>query len=407
MNSPIFIESDPLLFDKLLAPLEASIAELDQHPLSRAAIKLSFALFVRVLLFRLFAQIRSLRDLVLDLKTSPPAKVLGFIPLGLSTLHDAFLRYPVAWFAGLVQHLTKTLVLTQLPELYALGQLWCVDSSFWPIVRQIQWLKLQGVHGVRLHLGLSLNTICPALFLLSYDRSPTAHERQIVRRMIQRGVTYIMDRGYLDLNLYLSIITQGAFFVIRERNNLRYRVLTQIDVTLDSAFGFVQQVSDSVVKLTRDQRGVVFRLVRFRLAGHEFNLLTNRFDLSTQQVIMLYAWRWQVELIFRAWKHTLGTLHLINLSEAGIEIQFHILLIASLLWVALQQQVDGHRSEATGTATSTINEVKERKPMSITARLSTVFQVAWRLLRPALRLARNCLAQPFSYYVKEVAELRL
>jgi len=36
--------------------------------------------------------------------------------------------------------------------------------------------------------------------------------------MIQRGVTYIMDRGYLDLALYLEIMAQDLL-IIRERNN--------------------------------------------------------------------------------------------------------------------------------------------------------------------------------------------
>jgi DDE family transposase len=404
MCSPPNIESDPLLFDKLLAPLEPLLSDFDHQPLSRAARKLAFALFVRLLLFRLFSQITSLRDLVLDLRTSSTATALGFVPLGLSTIHDAFSRYPVTWFAALLQYLLQSVVLVQLPELTALGQLWCVDSSLWPVVHQLSWLKEQGLHGVRLHLGLSLNTLCPTIFLLSYDKSPTANERRLVRRMIRRGVTYIMDRGYLDLELYLEVMAQGAFFIIRERNNLCYRTVAEMDQILDASFSFVKDVRDSVVKLRRDPQGVIFRVVHFTIAGHEFNLLTNRFDLSTQQVIMLYAWRWQVELIFRAWKHTLSQLHLINLSEAGIEIQFHLLLIASLLWATLQQQQQ--RVSAT-PAERLMGSVKEQKQKTITARLSRMFEVSWRLLRPALRLLRNCLAQSFSYYMKEVIEQRL
>jgi hypothetical protein len=404
MCSPPDIESDPLLFDKLLAPLEPRLAELDRQPLSSAARKLGFALFVRLLLFRLFSQVSSLRDLVLDLRTTSTARGLGLLPLGLSTIHDAFARYPATWMAQLCHHLLQSLVLVQLPELAALGQLWCVDSSLWPVVRQLGWLKAQGLPGVRLHLGLSLNTLCPTIFLLSYDKSSTANERRLLRRMIQRGVTYIMDRGYLDLALYLEIMTQGAFFIIRERNNLCYRTLAQIEQVLEPGWSFVKEISDRVVKLRRDPQGVVFRMVHFTIAGHEFNVLTNRFDLSTRQVIMLYAWRWQVELIFRAWKHTLSQLHLINLSEAGIEVQFYLLLLASLLWAALQQQLP---KTPVRPAENEMGSVKEPREQTMTARLSQVFRVSWRLLRPALRLLRNCLARPFSDYEKAAVEQRL
>lgn len=66
MTPPIPIETDPLLFDKLLEPLEATLHQLDQEPLSQAAGKLKFRLFVRILFFRLFARIESARDLVTE-----------------------------------------------------------------------------------------------------------------------------------------------------------------------------------------------------------------------------------------------------------------------------------------------------------------------------------------------------
>ncbi len=94
MPSMAPITNDPLLFDKLLAPIEAVLQRLDAEPLSQAAKKLRFRLFVRVLLFRLFAQIQSLGLLVVDLQTAPNARCLDLPRLSLSTLHDAFARYP-------------------------------------------------------------------------------------------------------------------------------------------------------------------------------------------------------------------------------------------------------------------------------------------------------------------------
>lgn len=167
MNSATEITSDPLLFDKLLEPIEAALQELDRHAVSQAAKKLRLRLFVRLLLFRLFAQIESLGMLVLDLKTKPAARLLGLPVLGLTTIHDAFARYPLAWFIRLTQALRADGVLLAIPELAVFGPLWCVDSSWWPIVRQLGWLREQGFSGVRLHLGLSLNLLCPAAFILS------------------------------------------------------------------------------------------------------------------------------------------------------------------------------------------------------------------------------------------------
>lgn len=389
------IKTDPLLFDKLLEPLQAPLTEFAQQPLSTGASKLGFVVFVRLLLFRLFARIRSARDLRTDVQTNPTARTLGFPKFGLSTFHDAFVRYPVAWFARLVQHVQAAFPLAPLDELAALGQLWCADSSWWPIPRQLDWLHAQGLRGVRLHLGLSLNTLCAAAFILSYDAAPGTNERLALLALAQAGVTYILDRGYVSLPFYRELMERRCFFVVRERNNLRWRVLCALAVTAHPLLALVQDVSDELVKLPRDKDGTILRLVCFTCGGHQFRLITNRFDLHTHQLVCLYAWRWQVELLFRAWKHTLGGLHLLHLGEAGIAIQFHVLLLGALLWARLQQAAEAVQPVATTAGTRA----------TVTGSLSQIFQCAWRLRRQPLRLLANCLATPFSFYVKERLEL--
>ncbi len=396
------ITSDPLLFDKLLEPIAAPLDELDHQPLSQAASKLKFAIFIRVLLFRIFNQVRSLRNLTLDLKSSPSAKPLRLPSLGLSTLHDAFVRYPSCWVISLVQSVAPHLA--QLPKLSVLGQLWCVDSSFWPVVRQLGWLAHQGLKGVRLHLAFSLNTMCSVAFFLTCDHSPTTNERAMLMALVQAGVTYVLDRGYISLPACRELVDRGAYFVVRARNNQRWRVLADIEIAASEVFNHLSGISDQVVQLRSDANCTVLRLVCFSCGKHRFCLLTNRFDLRTHEIVLLYAWRWQVELLFRAWKHTLGGLHLINLSEEGIATQFQMLVLAAILWALLQQKTDklladsGRREESSKTSS---------KSESVTAQLSQVFRASWRLLRRSLRVLANCLAQPFSVYVKERYELRI
>lgn len=90
-------------------------------------------------------------------------------------------------------------------------------------------------------------------------------------------------------------------------------------------------------------------------------------------------------------------LHLINLSEAGIAAQFHLLLLVSLLWTHLQQTAETLAPQVATTETKSARA----KAKTITAQLSQVLQVPWRLLRRWLRLCANCLAQSFSFYLKE------
>jgi hypothetical protein len=283
--------------------------------------------------------------------------------------------------------------LAPLNELAALGQLWCADSSWWPIPRQLGWLHAQGLEGVRLHLGLSLNTLCAASFILSYDTAPGLSERTALLAMVQVGVTYILDRGYVSLPFYRELMERRCGFVVRERNNLCWRVLCALEITTHPVLACLSAVSDEIVKLPRDKDGTILRLVCFTCGGHQFRLITNRFDLHTHDIVRLYAWRWQVELLFRAWKHTLSGLHLLNLSEAGIAIQFHMLLLGALLWALTQQVAEKLAPVPTSKKTQT--------PRSLTGSLGSLFQRAWRLRRQPLRLCANCLARPFSQYLKE------
>ena len=48
--------------------------------------------------------------------------------------------------------------------------------------------------------------------------------------MAQAGLTYVMDRGYVSIAFCRELMSLGAFFVIRERNNLQFRSLCELAV---------------------------------------------------------------------------------------------------------------------------------------------------------------------------------
>jgi hypothetical protein len=74
------------------------------------------------------------------------------------------------------------------------------------------------------------------------------------------------------------------------------------------------------------------------------------------------------------------------------------LLASLLLWTLLRQE-----SELLAPTVAPASELERSAPKAktITAQVSEIFQADWRLLHPALRLCKNCLAQSFSYYLKE------
>src|SRR3990167_8763311 len=54
-------------------------------------------------------------------------------------------------------------------------------------------------------------------------------------------------------------------------------------------------------------------------------------DLPAELIVLMYRYRWQIELFFRWFKCVLGCKHLLAHSENGLTIQVYCALIASLL----------------------------------------------------------------------------
>lgn len=63
----------------------------------------------------------------------------------------------------------------------------------------------------------------------------------------------------------------------------------------------------------------------------ELVLATTLLDVPAEQVVLLYEYRWQVELFFRFLKHVLKCDKLLSAKTAGVQIQLYCAVIASLL----------------------------------------------------------------------------
>ncbi len=90
-------------------------------------------------------------------------------------------------------------------------------------------------------------------------------------------------------------------------------------------------ISDAKIVFNNDKNEMIYRIINFTALSESYCLITNRFDLTTYQVIMLYAYRWQVELCFRFLKRTFKGIHLLTQDENGIQIQFYLYMIGYLI----------------------------------------------------------------------------
>ncbi len=296
-----------ILFHEINKPLKNLLKNPDYLPEHDSAKKLTFEYFVNLLLYFYFSGLDSLRSLITDLKTKDVSKI-GLFFVGLSTIHDVFCRYQASLFQNLYLPLLKVVPFRIIEEFQELGPIVFVDGSIFSIAISAIWAEFKRhSNAVKLHLGFSLYDMLTSCFLVtaaSYD------ERKALAQLIEKEVTYIADRGCLSFELFKTITDKPAYFIIRVRKRLHYEIEQHLPVQLiDAVKAIFFQVTDELVRFNSAPHSRTYRRISFRTRQTLFILVTNRFDLTTFEIIRLYAFRWQIELFFRYFKRTLKAFH--------------------------------------------------------------------------------------------------
>jgi hypothetical protein len=339
--------------------------------------------FIESLIFYFLYGVESLRLLSTELKNNR----LGVKETPWSTIRDAFTRFNCTTFKELFINLLWSMDFVKIPELNMLGKLCIIDGSKFNISIRADWAKYKSKkNGIKLHLLLGLNEmVIQALKITKAIES----EIKMLKEMIQSGVTYIADRGYVSFELFNLFCQKSAYFVIRIRNNMCYNTITYSDFKL-SGFG---KVKDILILFENDPYQRYYRVVSFKFEGKHFQLLTNRLDLTAEEVIFLYACRWQIELLFNYLKHTIKGSHLLNESEKGLYIQFYIIAIVQLLLLKLKQECCRIAYGDNETRIPfTIEELLSNPISSIGENLKS----QWKIGIHFLKYLRNVLDKPLS-----------
>jgi len=392
-------------FEALMKPLKPALAEIERKRLIHHLEELTLTAFVRLLVYYFSETIGSGRLLLTDVVSAPKALKLPVVAR--TTFFQAFTRFPVDWFAKMMLSLLQTVAWKEIPELQTLGKLYCVDGSLFPALAKMLWAEYQSqCNALKLHLVFDLNRMVAVQILVG---SGNSNEKSALKQMLEAGVTYIADRGYVSFPLLADIVLTQAYFLFRMKSNLKYTLVEPLLVTLPECVSHIfSQVTDQKVSLNNATGRPIYRLVRFWIAQEEFLILTNRLDLTTFQVILIYAYRWQVELMFRFLKRTLNGLHLLSTSQNGVTLQFYLLLITALLQLHLKQTcveaallaLPQSQAPSDPIASDTLiaqRAVTHTKGQLFLATVGHNLHRYWKISVHWLQTLRNLLAQPFDH----------
>ena len=149
---------------------------------------------------------------------------------------------------------------------------------------------------------------------------------------VQRGSIVVMDRAYIDYELWAKWNTQGIFFVTRLRRDLQIDIVDERTVPRKS-----NVVQDDLIHLSSrwGLRDYPFPLRRIIVWNEETDelivLLTNHLGFAASTIATIYRQRWQIEVFFKTLKQNLKIKTFVGTSENALLIQIWTALIALLL----------------------------------------------------------------------------
>jgi IS4 transposase len=287
-----------------------------------------------------FAQLtgrEGLRDLVVCLNARPARAYLAGFRTRLTRTNLAYANNHRDWrvFSAVAQVLMRRAARLyadhpkdpELPQLSFALDASLIDLSL-ALFPWAQWHATAA--SVKLHLLLSLRGAVPAWAAVTDSCFPDTLALEHVP--LQKGAFYVMDRGYLDFYGLHRLHCAGAFFVVRSKCHLSFRVVTSRPV--DKTTGLR---CDQTIGLKRGRSKQAFphflRRVRVRDDVNQCSLvlLTNHLELPATTVAELYRRRWQVELFFKWIKGHLRLRAFLGRSENAVRLQVWSAICAYLL----------------------------------------------------------------------------
>jgi hypothetical protein len=331
-------------FHKFIAPVERLIAKAAQRFDSDKGYRKFFTrLHVLSQVYFQLSDLRSLRELGEALREDERLReVMETSGVDNSNISRANERRTFAIFRYIFHGLfpkARSCAEPALGLLSTLHKVKILDGSFIRCCASMAWARYKKTkNGLKIHLLLDLRLIPDKLVVTA----GACDERDILRQVIKRGVTYIFDRGYNCYALFAQLSRSGVFFVTRLLSNAVYEIVGQLPLDEEAIKQGILGDFRILLGGPTTRVTVLFRLIIYRAPnGKLFSFLTNRWDLHPWVICEMYRCRWQIELFFRWIKQNLKVKRFIGRSENAVLIQLYAALITFLLLQIFASKVEG------------------------------------------------------------------
>lgn len=154
---------------------------------------------------------------------------------------------------------------------------------------------------------------------------------------------YVFDKGYNDYERFESFNTNQIPFVTRLKHNAAFRRKKEFELAADGNQSILldEQIILPIRENGKINRGLPLRRVVYWDDKHQvcYEFTSNIYDLSADQIALIYKSRWQIETLHKQLKQNQSLSYFLGDNVNAVIIQIWCALIWNLLLTVLQSQI--------------------------------------------------------------------
>ncbi|MCU6713266.1 IS4 family transposase [Paenibacillus sp. J5C_2022] len=367
------MDKDTLIssFGKWVAPINSEIIQDWQHfgTLDRYTKKLSTMVFLLLFVEAQLQKRKGLRSIMREVQANEEfQQAIGIDSISAAQLSRKNNKLDPVVLQDILCGLISQLHRHQLPATSRVGPVKVIDSTTISLcLNKYKWATFRSTKaGVKLHLRVTFSepgTVYPDKAVMT--TANCADHTQMDMLIDEADATYLMDRGYLDLRKYDDYCVRGIPFVSRLKNRVTVEEVESFLLPVDSEIA-----RDVKVILGTDKKRMKHPLRMIETTDSKGNLvriITNRFDITAEELGDLYRSRWQIETFFRWVKQNLKMTCFYGTSENAVMNQIWVCMIAYCLLLLMKLEI-----------------AKEKSLTELSDRLRTLMWKSWCKLETAM-----------------------
>jgi hypothetical protein len=208
----------------------------------------------------------------------------------------------------------------------------CINTFWWAKQRK-------GTGGIKLHTLYDIKNQIPTFNVITDQLTSDCTLMNIIP--YQPNAFYLFDKAYVSTPQLYAINLIDTFFVVRKKQNMKYSVLTDKNYNNPKTGIMADQIVIFTSRIARKGysdklRSVVYYSKELKTT---FSFLTNNLDITAEEVVTLYKYRWNIEIFFKWIKQHLRIKEFYGTSENAVKIQIFSAIITYCLVTIMKHQL--------------------------------------------------------------------